>query len=423
VNVIREFDFRIPLLVTSDNRIIDGHLRVKAAVVMGMSEVPVIVCDDWTEAQIKAFRLTANRSATWATWDLQALAEELSELDGLNFDLALTGFDRREIDELLAGNWDATATDSTPEPPLEPVSEAGDMWRLDGHRVLCGDATSATDVDRLCAADIPVLMNTDPPYGVTYDPLWRQQAGLGQQRQTGKVRNDDRSDWAEAFALFRGDVIYTWHAALYAAVVARGLEACGFKIYSQIIWMKQHFALSRAHYHWRHEPCWYAVREGRSSHWCGDRKQSTVWEVSNLNPFGGDSDEGTVDESTGHGTQKPVELMRRPIINHTQPGDIVYDPFLGSGSVLIAAETTGRVCYGLEIDPAYVDVVVHRWQKLSGKQAVLDGDGRTFAEVAAQRRAQRKSATDVAVESVEPNSKLLMHLNTNVISNTEGINV
>jgi DNA modification methylase len=243
---------------------------------------------------------------------------------------------------------------------------------------------------------------------------------LGDQRQTGKVRNDDRSDWSEAFALFRGDVVYTWHAGLYAAVVARSLEACGFRICSQIVWVKQHFALSRAHYHFRHEPCWYAVREGRSSHWCGDRKQSTVWEVSNLNPFGGDADEGSVDESTGHGTQKPVELMRRPIINHTKPGDIVYDPFLGSGSVLIAAETTGRLCYGLEIDPAYVDLIVHRWQKLSGKQAILDGDGRSFEAVAAQRRAQATSATDEAVDVRNIESEII-HAETSFINETIGL--
>ena len=162
VAVIREFGFKVPVLIASDGRIIDGHLRIKAAVAMGMAEVPVIVCDDWTEAQIKTFRLTVNRSATWATWDWQALAEELCELDALRFDLTLTGFGSQEIDDLLASKWDSSATESTPEVPSEPVSAPGDMWHLGGHRVLCGDATSASDVDRLCGAETPVLMNTDP---------------------------------------------------------------------------------------------------------------------------------------------------------------------------------------------------------------------------------------------------------------------
>jgi DNA modification methylase len=145
--------------------------------------------------------------------------------------------------------------------------------------------------------------------------------------------------------------------------------------------VKQHFALSRGDYHWQHEPCWYAVREGKSSSWCGDRKQSTVWEVANLNPFGG----GQEEHKTGHGTQKPVALMRRAILNNTRKKEIVYDPFQGSGSTLIAAEMTDRICYGLEIDPHYVDVVITRWQELTGKKAVLEADGRTFEQVAEER--------------------------------------
>jgi DNA modification methylase len=221
-------------------------------------------------------------------------------------------------------------------------------------------------------------MVTDPPYGVEYDPLWREAAGLGRQRQKGTVQNDDRVDWHEAFELFLGDVAYVWHAGLYAGRVAASLEQAGFCVRSQIIWAKQHFALSRGHYHWQHEPCFYAVREGRSAHWCGDRKQSTLWQVPNLNPFGG---KDGVDTITGHGTQKPVELMRRPVLNHTERGAIVYDPFLGSGSTLAAAEDAGRICYGLEIDPLYVDRVVLRWQILTGKAAVLEGDGRTFDQI------------------------------------------
>jgi DNA modification methylase len=217
---------------------------------------------------------------------------------------------------------------------------------------------------------------------VEYDPTWRERAGLGRTQQTGLVKNDDRVDWTDAYKLFLGDVAYVWHAGVHAAEVAAGLEAAGFRIRTQILWVKQHFALSRGDYHWQHEPCWYAVREGKSSSWCGDRKQSTVWEIPNLNPFGGSREE----PKTDHGTPKAIEVMRRPILNNTRQKDIVYDPFLGSGTTLIAAELTDRVCYGLEIDPHYCDVIVTRWQDLTGKKAVLEADGRTFEQVAEDRK-------------------------------------
>jgi DNA modification methylase len=188
--------------------------------------------------------------------------------------------------------------------------------------------------------------------------------------------------------LFRGDVVYVWHAGIHSISVGQSLEQCGFDIRSQIIWAKQHFALSRGHYHWQHEPCWYAVRKGSTGRWRGDRKQSTLWEVSNLNAFGGDSSEDAI---TGHGTQKPVELMRIPIENHSERGETIYDPFLGSGSTLIAADRVGRICYGLELNPAYVDLIICRWESLTGKAARLV-DGRTFSQVRAQRLAPEAQA-------------------------------
>ncbi|MGI8959283.1 MAG: DNA modification methylase [Bryobacteraceae bacterium] len=386
VDSIQAYGFKIPLLVSEDGSLIDGDLRLKAARKLGYTELPVIVCRNWTEEQVRAFRLLVNRSATWAEWDLDAVANEIAELSKTDFDLQLTGFDAAEIEEFLSPLLDEQTLDSAPPAPSVATSVRGDLWMCGNHRVLCGDSTSATDVERLCGTSIPVLMVTDPPYGVGYDPQWREQAGLGVQRQTGIVQNDDRVDWAEAFELFRGDVAYVWHAGLYAAEVAASLKQAGFSIRSQIIWAKQHFALSRGNYHWQHEPCWYAVRQGRPAHWCGDRKQSTLWEVSNLNPFGG-SDEF----ATGHGTQKPVELMCRPILNHTARGEMVYDPFLGSGSTLAAAEGEGRICYGLEIDPLYADVIVLRWQTLTKKAAILEGDRRTFDQIRAERRSAREA--------------------------------
>jgi DNA modification methylase len=192
--------------------------------------------------------------------------------------------------------------------------------------------------------------------------------------------NDDRADWREAWALFPGEVAYVWHGALHATTVAESLAACGFDIRSQIIWAKERHVLSRGHYHWQHEPCWYAVK-GRG-HWSGDRKQSTLWTIPNR-----DQDAATI-----HGTQKPVECMRRPMLNNSSPGQAVYEPFSGSGSTIIAAETTGRAAYAMELDPAYVDVAVQRWQAYTGKQAVLEGEGRTFTEVASERAAAQGQA-------------------------------
>jgi DNA modification methylase len=392
VAAIKEYGIPIPILGRHRGEkieIVDGHLRVKASRKMGLLTIPVVFCDDWSEAQVKAFRILANRSATWATWDEELVALELADLDALDFDLSLTGFDPFEINEFLFPGAVESAAETVPELPKNAVTRLGDLWLCDSHRILAGDATSPEAVASVHGAQIPKLLLTDPPYSVHYDPIWRERAGLGRAQQTGLVQNDDRVDWTEAYRLFPGDVAYVFHAGVHAAEVAAGLEAVGFRIRAQIIWVKQHFALSRGDYHWQHEPCWYAVREGKSSNWCGDRKQSTVWEVPNLNPFGGSQEE----PKTGHGTQKPVEVVRRPILNNTRQKEIVYDPFLGSGTTLIAAELTDRVCYGLEIFPHYVDVIVTRWQELTGKKAVLERDGRTFEQVAEDRK---------QVEDVQP---------------------
>lgn len=374
---INEFGFKIPILARSSGEVVDGHLRLKAAQALGMTELPVILCDEWTEAQVKAFRLLVNQSANWAEWDCELVALELGELQVINFDLTLTGFDTPEIDDILFRPKQAEPEDAAPEPPVEAVTQPGDLWVCGAHRVLCGDATSAESVSRLIGSATPALMVTETPSGVDCDPAWRARAG----RQTGTVANDRQVDWVAAYRLFTGDVAYVWHAGVHAAEVARGLEACGFHIRSQIIWAKQHFARSPGDYHWQHEPCWYAVREGKSSGWCGDASQSTLWQIANLNPIG-----GTGEEVTGHGTQKPLELMRRPILNRSVRGDVVYDPFLGSGATLLAAEKTDRICYGLDIDPRYVDVIVRRWQQVTGKQALLEGDGRFFDQMAAGRQ-------------------------------------
>jgi DNA modification methylase len=329
-----------------------------------------------------------NRSATWADWDDELLALELQELNEADYDLSHTGFDQRELDALLSGPEDDAAADAAPPLPASPVSRLDDLWLCGGHRVLCADCTSADAVARLLCERKPFLMVTDPPYSVELNPHWRQDAGLqNNTRQSGKVTNDDRADWTPAWKLFPGDVFYVWHAGIHASVVAASLALADFEIRAQLIWKKQRFVISRGAYHWGHEPCWYSVRKGKSAHWSGDRTQSTVWEVDNLVATNRkDDSEEPENAITGHGTQKPVELFRRPICNHTARGDMIYDPFLGSGTAVAAAELTDRVCLGLELDPKYVDVIVQRWQTLAGKKATLDGDGRTFDEIRHERR-------------------------------------
>jgi DNA modification methylase len=379
---IREFGWRQPIVVDGQGVIICGHTRLLAAQKLGLNEAPVHVADNLTPAQVRAYRLLDNRSHEETDWDFDLLGLEMVELKDLAIDLSLTGFDAREIDALLGTDAELEErANQVPELPAEPVTRPGELWHCGAHQVLCGDATDQGGVSRVLGTAQLQLMVTDPPYGVQYAPEWREQAGLGKQRQTGTVRNDNRADWTPAYRLFPGDVIYVWHAGVHASEVAAGIRAAGFELRAQIIWAKQHFALSRGAYHWQHEPCWYAVRKGGRSYWRGDRTQSTVWQVANLNPFGGNHEESP----TGHATQKPVDLMRRPILNHTERGEAVYDPFLGSGTTLIAAEMTERICYGLEIDPRYCDVIVRRWQEFTGNKAILDQANKSFEEVATER--------------------------------------
>lgn len=384
---IKAYGFRQPVVVDRNGVIVIGHLRRTAARSLGLAEIPVHVASDLSEAQCRGLRLMDNRSALESTFDLELLGAEFLDLKALDFDLSLTGFDLREIDSFtLQPN---AAEDDVPEVPIAPVSQLGDLWLMGEHRLLCGDSTNADDVGRLLREHKPMIMVTDPPYGVDYDPEWREKYDGFERHATGKVLNDDRLDWSAAWNQFPGNVVYSWSPAGSNCIQTGSiLEKCGFIVRSMIIWRKQHHVFGRGAYHWQHEPCWYAVRKGRSANWRGDRKQSTVWDVANLNPMGGNKDE----EPTGHGTQKPVELMRRPIINHTVQGDSVYDPFLGSGTTLIAAELTERICYGLEISRAYCDVIVTRWQNLTGKQATLDGHGATFAHVKEGRRMAQADA-------------------------------
>ena len=380
---IGEFGFTVPVLVDERGVLIAGHGRVLAAKALGMEAVPAIRLAHLSEAQARAYRIADNQLALISSWDETLLAAELRALRSDEFDLGLLGFEQEALDRLLgevasdapaAGGGDPDAP--APAPPATPVTRPGDLWRLGRHRLLCGDATSAADVARLLDGARPHLLVSDPPFGVNYDPAWRNEAGVSATMRTGRVANDDRADWREAWALFPGDVAYVWHAGVHARTVIESLEAVGFAVRSQIIWAKSRFVLGRGDYHWQHEPCLYAVRKGATGHWQGARDQATLWPITTA----GDEDAATI-----HGTQKPVECMRRPIVNNSAQGEAVYDPFSGSGSTIVAAETTGRICVAMEIDPRYVDVAVRRWQGFTGEAAVLAGEDRVFEDIAAAR--------------------------------------
>jgi DNA modification methylase len=392
---IKEFGWRQPIVVDEKGTILAGHTRLDAARFLELSCAPVHQAIGLTTAQKNAFRIADNRTNEETQWDDDLLAVELHGLQDLGFDLSLTGFDVGQLNVHLVHGADGE--DEIPPLPDTPVTRRGDLWLLGRHRVLCGDATATEATQRACAATVPFLMVTDPPYGVEYDPAWRDGKGgfsTAPVLQRGKVLNDDRADWTEAWRLFPGSVAYVWHGSLKAVESGVSLKAAGFEVRGCIIWRKQQAIFSQGHYHWQHEPCWYAVRKGKQANWHGDRKQSTVWDVQNLNPTG-----NRKEDRVGHGTQKPVEIMRRPILNHTVEGDAVYDPFLGSGSTLIACEEIGRTCIGIDIHPKWVDVVVQRWQKFTGK-AATDENGETFDSIALNRLGPMPSGDHPASEAV-----------------------
>jgi hypothetical protein len=266
---IREFGFKCPVLARSDGEVVDGHLRLKAAKKLRITEVPVILCDEWSEAQVKAFRLMVNRSVTWADFDDELLALELKELNEADFDLSLTGFDTKEIDDLLADPDDDAAADAAPPLPVNPFSRPGDLWLCGPHRVLCGDSTSAEAVAKLLGERKPSLMVTDPPYGIQLDSEWRDRAGLNscgpaeasymKHRTEGHtettISGDTRADWSEAFELVPSlQIAYVWHASVFTREVLNGLLRIGFLYPQQIIWNKGRTILTRTHYWYQHEP-------------------------------------------------------------------------------------------------------------------------------------------------------------------------
>jgi DNA modification methylase len=385
---IREWGWTQPVLVDEAGMVIAGHGRLLAAESLGIGEVPVIVARGWSEAQKRAYVLADNKLAENAGWDEALLKIEVADLTALGFDLPLMGFSDKELARLSTGSDGLTDPDAVPQQPINPTAQRGEVWRLGRHRLVCGDATDESDVRRALAGVSAHLMVTDPPYGTNYDPNWRDRVyrsdgtkvGVGAR---GLVINDDRDDWTDAWKLFPGDVAYVWHGALHVGVVEASLKNAGFLIRAQIIWDKGRIVIGRGDYHWQHEPCWYAVRKHKVAHFNGARDQSTMWAIPKPQA-----------SETGHSTQKPVECMKRPIENNSSPGQAIYDPFIGSGTTLIAAEMTGRCCHGIEINPAYVDVAVLRWQAFTGEQAHREIDGRSFDDLSTPKESTEHASAD-----------------------------
>lgn len=399
---IKEFGVVLPVLIDDDDMIIAGHGVVLAAIRLEVETVPCVRGGHLTEGQRRAYVIADNRLAEDSAWDKEKLSAEMLRLrDDFGISLEITGFAKREI---LSLNLDyiggKTPEDGLPKEDPRQVTIDGDLWLLGEHSIICGDSTNAETVSRLFDGARPHLMVTDPPYGVKYKPSWRILAGVSDSKRTGEVMNDDRSDWRGAWALFPGDVAYVWHAALHGISVVASLAVNDFVLRSQIIWAKPNLVLGRGDIHWQHEACfyalrfpelacpeapgycdgyescWYAVREGETSHWQGSRKISTLWDI----------EFATEDAKTVHGTQKPVECMRRPMLNSSHPGDYVYEPFCGSGTAIIAAQSCRRRCLAVELDPKYVDVAVRRWQNYTGKSAIHTETGKTFDVLKRERK-------------------------------------
>jgi len=374
---IVEFGFTNPILCGSDGIIVAGHCRLAAAQKLSLEIVPVVVLDHLTPTQRRALVIADNRTAELAGWDDAMLRVELDALREDDFDLSLTGFDADALADLFEGedgDVGQTGDDEVPESQDAVISRPGDVWLLGGHRVLCGDATDAASYDVLLQGKEVDMTVTDPPYNVNY-------ANSAKDKMRGKDRailNDNLGDGFYDFLLAAlTPIIANCTGAVYVAMSSSELDVlqaafreAGGKWSTFIIWAKNTFTMGRSDYQRQYEPILYGWPEGGTHHWCGDRDQSDVWQIKK--PHKNDL----------HPTMKPVELVERAIRNSSKPGDVVLDPFGGSGTTLIAAEKSGRNARLMELDPKYVDVIVRRWQDWTGKFATRESDGLGFNDLA-----------------------------------------
>jgi len=343
-----------PIVYDPDTmEVLGGNQRLLAIRALGMKEIPddwVKSADELTEKEKREFIIRDNIQS--GDWDFEIMEVEFSDF--------LDSFEEMGLD--FPKMLDIEIEKKDTEPQVDKVAELqkkwqtkfGQIWKCGRHRVMCGDSTNEEQVKQLLDGHKPGLMVTDPPYGVEYDPKWRGDSVLKRKGITGnKITNDDNADWTKAWVLSPSDVCYVYHAGLKTAEVYNSLLKAGYEPINLIIWNKNYLIIGRGDYHHKHEPIWYMHRKGKSHSWAGSRKESTVWDIDKNQK-----------NSMGHSTQKPLECMQKPIENHTHKE--VYDPFLGSGTTLIACENTNRTCFGMEIDPGYVAVTLQRYQDHTG---------------------------------------------------------
>jgi DNA modification methylase len=380
---IVEFGWTNPILVGADGVIIAGHARLLAARKLGMTEVPVIVLDHLTETQRRALVLADNRLALNAGWDEEMLRVELDSLQEDGIDLDIVGFSDEEIEDLLRDPEQvvegSTDEDAVPETPETAVTVLGDVWVLGEHRLLCGDSTQIEAVEKVLAGGLADMVFCDPPYGVNYGATMKDKLRGKSHR---KIANDNLGDkfgpflrdaCANLLAVTKG-AIYICMSSSELHTLHRAFTESGGHWSTFVIWAKNTFTMGRSDYQRQYEPILYGWKEGTNHFWCGARDQGDVWFIKK--PVANDL----------HPTMKPVELVERALRNSSKSRDTVLDPFGGSGTTLIACERTGRQARLIELEPKYCDVIIRRWQEYSGKQAVLEGDGRSFREIAGDRQ-------------------------------------
>jgi site-specific DNA-methyltransferase (adenine-specific) len=361
---IKEFGWTNPILIDGEKGIIAGHGRLKAAMRLGLEEIPAIELSHLTEIQKKALIIADNKLALNAGWDNELLSLELEELELEGLDLSLTGFGEEEINALKPEvvNEGLTDEDAVFEPPPEPITKPGDIWVLGRHRLMCGDSTSIDHLEKLCNGRQVDMWLTDPPYNVAYE---------GKTKDALTIKNDSMLDdifrqflrdaYTAADAVMKsGAVFYIWFADVESYNFIGAVKDVGWKMSQILIWKKSSLILGRKDYHFKHEPCIYGWKEGAGHLWAADRKQTTILEFDKPSRNG------------EHPTMKPVALFEYQMLNNTKGGDIVLDSFGGSGTTLVAAEKNGRVAYLMELDPKYCDVIVKRWEEFTGQKARLE---------------------------------------------------
>ena len=378
---IKEFGFNNPVLIADDNSIIAGHGRVMAARKLGKDTVPAVRLSHLTEMQRKAYILADNKLALNADWDNSLLAIELADLKDLGFDTDLTGFSADEIAALMPVELTEGLTDEdeVPEVPVDPVTKLGDVWLLGKHRLMCGDSTSVSDLEKLTDGQLVDMWLTDPPYNVAYEGGTKEKLTIkNDEMGDDQFRQFLRDSYVSADTVMKpGAVFYIWHADLEGYNFRGAAKDAGWTVRQCLIWKKSSLVMGRQDYHWKHEPCLYGWKEGAGHLWAADRKQTTILEFDKPTRNG------------EHPTMKPVALFEYQLLNNTKGGDIVLDSFGGSGTTMIAAEKNGRVSRLMELDPKYCDVIIKRWQEFTGKIATLEETGESFNELSDIKNARQ----------------------------------